>query len=95
MLYVTMYFNCTCLAVFFSLQRLWIYNPGSSCQWNHRGSRTSGDILSEQASLPRIGQVLKLEFQHITVHVCESLGSTPFPDMLGHTTALVSRVVLM
>ena len=60
----------TCLTVFFSLQRLWIYNPGSSCRWNHRESRTSGDILSEQASLPRIGQVLKLEFQHNSAHVC-------------------------
>ena len=85
----------TCLTVFLSLQRLWICNPGSSCRWNHRESRTSGGILSEQASLPRTGQVLKLEFQHNTVHVCESLGSAPFPDMLGHTTALVSRVVLV
>ena len=93
MLYVTMYLLH--VGLFFSLQRLWICNPSSSCQWNHRESRTSGDILSEQASLPRIGQVLKLEFQHNSVHVCESLGSTPFPDMLSHTTALVSRVVLM
>ena len=42
----------TCLTVFFSLQRLWICNPGSSCRWSHKGSRTSGDIPSEQASLP-------------------------------------------